>query len=651
MSRAYRYLFQNIQIGPVRLNNRIVFTAHLTNLSENGLPGERLAYYYRERARGGAGLIITEEQSVHPTDRAYEKLIEAYREDVIPGYRLITGMVHQYGTKIFAQLNHNGNQGSSIYTGLPLWAPSPVRDPLFREVPKEMDRFDIARLVAGYALAAVHVREGGFDGLELQASHSSILRQFLSPLTNHRRDQYGGSLDNRLRLVLEVAAAVRNVVGEQLALGIRLSGDEFTDGGLTLEDTVEIARRLDQAGLFDYINTSVGIATRNLYLVEGSMAMPPGYSVYMSSAIRKAVKIPVVAVGRIKDPVQAEQILREGHADLIGMVRAQIADPWLANKALQGMNDSIRTCLSCNQDCIGRVGLNKTIGCVQNPAVGQEKTRGEGCLQPAPKSRLVLVAGGGPAGLAAAKTAALRGHRVILWEKEDVCGGQVRLAARLPYREEFLDLIRNLRHCLEEAGVELRLGCAASPEKILAEKPDAVIVATGSLPQHPPALAGGENLYTARQVLEEEPELGQNVLVVDLQGFYQAAGVAELLAGRGKRVEIASPNLYVGQGLGPTLDLEMWYRRAHQLGITMTPDVTVLAVEGSTVRGVHNYSGREVEWRGVDSVVTAAPNRVNDELYFALKGKVAALYRIGDCLAPRRVDAAILEGYRVAAGL
>ena len=651
MSRAYRYLFQNIQIGPVRLNNRIVFTAHLTNLSENGLPGERLAYYYRERARGGAGLIITEEQSVHPTDRAYEKLIEAYREDVIPGYRLITGMVHQYGTKIFAQLNHNGNQGSSIYTGLPLWAPSPVRDPLFREVPKEMDRFDIARLVASYALAAVHVREGGFDGLELQASHSSILRQFLSPLTNHRRDQYGGSLENRLRLVLEVAAAVRNVVGEQLALGIRLSGDEFTDGGLTLEDTVEIARRLDQAGLFDYINTSVGIATRNLYLVEGSMAMPPGYSVYMSSAIRKAVKIPVVAVGRIKDPVQAEQILRDGHADLIGMVRAQIADPWLANKALQGMNDSIRTCLSCNQDCIGRVGLNKTIGCVQNPAVGQEKTRGEGCLQPAPKSRLVLVAGGGPAGLAAAKTAALRGHRVILWEKEDVCGGQVRLAARLPYREEFLDLIRNLRHCLEEAGVELRLGCAASPEKILAEKPDAVIVATGSLPQHPPALAGGENLYTARQVLEEEPELGQNVLVVDLQGFYQAAGVAELLAGRGKRVEIASPNLYVGQGLGPTLDLEMWYRRAHQLGITMTPDVTVLAVEGSTVRGVHNYSGREVEWRGVDSVVTAAPNRVNDELYFALKGKVAALYRIGDCLAPRRVDAAILEGYRVAAGL
>ncbi len=451
--------------------------------------------------------------------------------------------------------------------------------------------------------------------------------------------------------MLEVAAAVRNVVGEQLALGIRLSGDEFTDGGLTQEDTVEIARRLDQAGLFDYINTSVGIATRNLYLVEGSMAMPPGYSVYMSSAIRKAVKIPVVAVGRIKDPVQAEQILREGHADLIGMVRAQIADPWLANKALQGMNDSIRTCLSCNQDCIGRVGLNKTIGCVQNPAVGQEKTRGEGCLQPAPKSRLVLVAGGGPAGLAAAKTAALRGHRVILWEKEDVCGGQVRLAARLPYREEFLDLIRNLRHCLEEAGVELRLGCAASPEKILAEKPDAVIVATGSLPQHPPALAGGENLYTARQVLEEEPELGQNVLVVDLQGFYQAAGVAELLAGRGKRVEIVSPNLYVGQGLGPTLDLEMWYRRAHQLGITMTPDVTVLAVEGSTVRGVHNYSGREVEWRGVDSVVTAAPNRVNDELYFALKGKVAALYRIGDCLAPRRVDAAILEGYRVAAGL
>jgi 2,4-dienoyl-CoA reductase (NADPH2) len=651
MSKAYRYLFQSLAVGPVRLPNRIVFAAHLTNLSEDGLPGERLAYYYRERARGGAGLIITEEQSVHPTDRAYEKLIDAYREAVIPGYRLITGLVHQYGTKIFAQINHNGSQASSIYTGLPLWAPSPVRDPLFREVPGEMDRLDILRLVDGYALAAGHVREGGFDGLELQASHSSILRQFISPLTNHRRDEYGGSLENRLRLVLEVAGAVRNVAGERLALGIRLCGDEFTDGGLTLDDTVELARRLDQAGLFDYINISAGIATRNLYLVEGSMATPPGYSVYMSSAVRKAVKIPVVAVGRIKDPVFAEQILREGHADLIGMVRAQIADPCLARKACQGLEGTIRTCLSCNQDCIGRVGLNKSIGCVQNPAVGQEKSRGEGCLQPAPRPRLVLVAGGGPAGLAAAKTAALRGHRVILWEKENVLGGQVRLAARLPGRAEFLEVVRNLKNGLEEAGVELKLGCAAGPDRIMAEKPDAVIIATGSRPQHPPALGGGDNVYSVRQVLEEELKLGSNVLVVDLQGFYQAAGIAELLAGKGNRVEIASPNLYVGQGLGPTLDLEMWLWRAHRLGIIMTPNVSVLGVEGSTVRGVHNYSGREVEWRNIHSVVTAAPNRAADELYCALKGKVTALYRIGDCLAPRRVDAAVLDGYRVAGGL
>jgi 2,4-dienoyl-CoA reductase (NADPH2) len=652
MSKQYQLLFSPIKIGNVVMPNRVVFTAHLTNLTENNLPGEKQAYYYAERAKGGAGLIITEELSVHPTDRAYEKLIDAFEEKAIPRYRFVTGLVHRYGTKIFAQLNHNGNQGCSMHTKLPVWAPSPLPDPLFREVPKEMDKYDINSLVEGYTKSAGFVKAGGFDGLEFQGSHSSILRQFLSPLTNHRRDEYGGSPENRMRLLCETAEAVRKVVGKDFVMGLRLSGDEFVDGGLTLADTVEIARGIDETGLFDYINTSVGIATRNLYLVEGNMCMPPGYSVYMSSAVRQAVKIPVIAVGRIKDPAQAEQILRDGHADMIGMVRAQIADPEFANKAFNGKAQSIRMCLSCNQDCIGRVGLNREIGCLQNPSVGKEKFWGAGTLKPAVKSKRVIVAGAGPAGMEAAKTAALLGHEVILLEKEAEPGGQVRFAAKLPYRAEFGDVIRNLLNDLKTTGVDLRLGSEADAEYILNEKPDCVIVATGSLPQRPPMPGfNQENVFTVWQLLTEDLVLGGRIIMVDQLGFHQASGAAEFLADRGKKVEILTPSLYAGQGLGRSLDLELWYCRVRKKGIALTPNVSVIAIDGNTVQAIHNYSGQVAVWQEVDNIILAAAHRVNDDLYFSLKGRVAKLYRIGDCLAPRRVDAAISEGHRVARNL
>ncbi|MCL6558226.1 MAG: mycofactocin system FadH/OYE family oxidoreductase 2 [Firmicutes bacterium] len=649
MSGQFEYLFTPVRLGKVTIPNRIVFPAHLTNLAEGNMPGERLAYYYAERAKGGAGLIITEEQSVHPTDRAYEKLIDAYKKDIIQRYRLMTGMVHQYGAKIFAQINHNGNQGSSMYTRLPVWAPSPVPDPLFREVPKEMDKFDIIQLVESYANVSGFVKEGGFDGLELQCSHSSIIRQFLSPLTNQRQDEYGGSLDNRLRLLIQIVKAIRKVVGSDFVVGVRLSGDEFADGGLGLGDMVEIARKIDETGMINYINTSVGIATRTLYLVEGSMCMPPGYSVYLASAIKRAVRIPVIAVGRIKDPNQADQILRDGHADMIGMVRAQIADPEFARKAFHGNTDYIRVCLSCNQDCIGRVGINRDIGCVQNPAVGREKIWGTVTLKQADKRKRVYVVGGGPAGMEAAKTAARRGHVVKLLEKENDLGGQVRYASRLPFRAEFEDVIRNLKKELETVKVDIRLGVLATSENLLREHPDVVIVATGSLPQRPPIPGcNQENVFTVWQVLTEKVQLGKKVLIVDQVGFYQGSGIAELLADQGKEVEIISPFLYVSQGLARTLDLELWYRRAREKGIVMTPNVSLIAIERDKVKVIHNYSGEEMVWENIDSVVLAFPHRANDELYFALKGEVAELYRIGDCLAPRRVGSAIMEGHRVA---
>jgi 2,4-dienoyl-CoA reductase (NADPH2) len=646
MPGQFRYLFTPLRIGPVRVPNRIVFPAHLTNFAEHNLPCERHAYYYAERAKGGAGLIITEEQSVHPTDFAYEKLIHAFDERVIPGYRMITGMVHRHGAKILAQINHNGGQGSGLYSRLPLWAPSPVADPLFREVPKEMEKQEVEEVVEGFGRVARHVKEGGFDGVEIQASHSSLIRQFLSPYSNHRRDEYGGSLENRLRLCFEIIDAIREEVGRDLVVGIRLSGDELIDGGLNLEDMVEISRHLAAIGKIDYINTSIGIASHALYMVDPSMHVPPGYQLYIPSAIRKAVDLPVFCVGRIKDPIQAEQILADGHGDMVGMVRAQICDPELANKAREGRLDAIRICLSDNQYCSGRVGLNMPLGCMQNPAVGREKQLGIGTLIPAPKVKRVMVVGGGPGGLEAAKVAAMRGHDVILYEKENELGGQVNILVMVPNRVEFGDLVRNLLNELSALKVKVKLGTEVTPDTVAAEKPDAVVLATGSVPA-PCSIpvSDGAEVVDVRQVLRGEVEVGKRVVLIDEVGFHDTTSTAEFLADGGKQVEIVTPALYAGQDLGPTLDLEMWHRRARSKGIVITPNVVVREISGSTVTVFNHYSGREWRIEGVDTVVRAAPARANDTLYFALKGRVKELYRVGDCVAPRRVGPAILEGH------
>ncbi len=289
---------------------------------------------------------------------------------MIPGYRKITDAVHRHRVPIFAQINHNGGQASSMYSRLPVWAPSPVADPLFREVPKAVTHAEIDEIVAGYALVAEHCAEGGFDGIELQCSHSSIVRGFLSPATNHRTDEYGGSLENRARLLVEIVAAVRKEIGRGMALGVRICGDELIEHGTTIDDAVRIAEIVEATGHVDYINTSIGVATASLFMIEASMHIPPGYAMFIPSAIRKAVDLPVVGVGRFKDPLQAERALAEGHCDLVGVVRGQIADADFVAKARAGSTDETRLCLSCNQECVGRMGLNRWLGCIENPRTG-----------------------------------------------------------------------------------------------------------------------------------------------------------------------------------------------------------------------------------------------------------------------------------------
>ncbi|WP_460429158.1 oxidoreductase, partial [Amycolatopsis endophytica] len=392
-------LFEPLRLGPVEVRNRIVFAAHLTNYATDGLPTEQHAAYYAARAAGGTGLIVSEEHVVHPSDRPYEKVIRGYRPEVVPGYRRITDAVHAHGVPIFAQLNHNGGQASSMYTRRAVWAPSPVPDSLFREVPKAMSTAEIAEVVDGFGRVARHCAEGGFDGVEIQCSQSSLVRGFLAPATNLRTDGYGGPLVNRTRILREIIATARAAIGPDRALGVRLSGDDLVEGGVTLDEAVEVARMIGSS--IDYLNTSIGVATSTLYMVEASMAVPRGYALPVAGALRRAVPVPVVGVGRIKSAEEAERALAEGRCDLVGVVRGQIADPSFAAKARDG--HEVRTCLSCNQECVGRVGLNRWLGCVENPRAGREAVP---LPAPGPRPKRVLVVGAGPAGLQAAATAA-----------------------------------------------------------------------------------------------------------------------------------------------------------------------------------------------------------------------------------------------------
>ena len=645
----YRYLFSPIKIGSVVIPNRINFAAHLTNLSENHQISESHIYYYRERAKGGCGLITTEELTVHPSDLAYAKLVDAFVPEVIPGFEKLTRTVHEYHTKIFAQLNHNGMQADGKISRLPVWGPSPGVDPLFREMSKEMEVEDIKECIAFFAKSATHVMEGGFDGIELQLGHSSLIRQFLSPATNFREDDYGGSFENRLRFCLEVIDAVRQAVGGDFTLGIRLNADEMhPKGGLTLEDTKKIAASLEAAGQLDFMDLSLG-TFHNLYLVEGSMHTPLAYTVPLSVGIRSVVNLPVYCTNRINDPHLAEKILEDGQGDMINMVRALIADPELPNKAREGRDDDIRQCIACNQGCIGRMGLGYTIGCMQTPAAGNEKELGIGTLKPCEIPKRIVVVGAGPAGLEVARVAALRKHNVIVFEKNDEVGGQNILAGKVPGRQEINGVTRWLISQVNKLDIDLRLGVDVDEEMILQEKPDAVIVATGSVPKEKPF--PGEYSYpevvNTQQILTGEVVPGDKVLFIDLDGHHQGTGTAEFLADLGKKVHVLVPSLFQGSALGPLQDLFLARQRLARKGVTCTPDIAVLEIQGTLVKGLNVYSNEMIDFEGYDTIVLAAGNVADDRLYFALKGKVKELYRIGDCVAPRKTDMAIVEGNRV----
>ncbi len=558
-------------------------------------------------------------------------------------------VVHRHGAKIFCQLTHMGRRGTSTNSSRPLLAPSPISEPAHRERPKEIEPHEIREIVRAFADAAGRLRRAGYDGVEITSYGGHLIEQFWAPHVNQRTDEYGGSLENRMRFGVEVIEAVRDRVGPDFCVGFRMTGDQLLKHGLGHEQMKEIAARLADLKKLDFFNISgsTGETAELQAKTVPSLDNPLGVFNRYAASIRKVVGVPVIVAAHIVEPAMAEAALRRGDADLIGMTRTLIADPDMPNKALAGEPDEIRLCTGANEGCIGRLFQGLPIRCVQNPLIGHEDELD--VLAPAPTSRRVIVVGGGPAGLEAARVAAARGHRVTLFERAGELGGQVRTAALAPNRAEYGRAITWLVRQVTKLGVDVRLSSDATAESVLAEAPDAVIVATGARPR-PPAFpaADGVAVVPVDAVLRRDivPAPGQRCVVIDEDAHMRGPGAAEALLDAGARVEIITKEQTVGLDVDPTLKPAL-YRRLFEKGVVMTPLTGVVEIADGAVQVEHVYSG-ERRALPADLVVLALGGEARAEIHHTLRqtAPTLELHRVGDCVAPRYLYDAMLEATR-----
>ncbi len=639
-------LFKPISLGNATLPNRACFLAHRTNFSKQGELNEKHTAYYTRRAMGGCGLIVLGELCIHPDNRPWESLINFYDPKVKEDFKQFTESIHTHGTRIFAQLNHHGFQSSGAITRKEVWGPSANSDIAFGEVSKPMETEDIQVVIDAFSNAAEIARSSGFDGIEIDMGSESLLRQFLSPLTNHRQDEYGGSLENRMRLPLQVLEAVRKSAGSDFTVGIRLCVDEKFWGAIEPDESKQSAKLFEDHKHTDYINTTVG-TYYSLHFYMASMHTPAGFTLDASEHLKEAVKLPVIAGHQIISPNMAEEILKKGQADAVGFIRPLICDPDMVNKAKDGLQKEIRYCVRDNKGCIGRVNNKKRIGCIQNPEAGYETSYlNEGENKAAARKKVVVI-GAGPAGLEAARTAAARGHDVKIFEASDRAGGQINLIKKRPSRQGMGAVISYLTREIEKLGIPIITDYEATVESVLNEMPDAVIVATGSKPQEKPVPGNyGPQVLNVWDVLKGEPPEAEKILFVDENGGHHAAATVEYLADQGKKIHMITGELFIGLDLSPLGDLSLTRQRLLQKGVTFAADLRVQEIDGSKVTCIDIYTNKPVVFEGYDAVVLDMGNRSDDKLYKDLKGKVKELYRAGDCVAPRGIDMAFLEGRR-----
>jgi 2,4-dienoyl-CoA reductase (NADPH2) len=661
----FKLLFTPIRVGSMELRNRIVMPAMHFLAAEGGRVLPRHIDYFAERARGGAGLIIIGGCTVDELSGPPE-MISTGDDRFIAGLSELAGAVKTHGTKIAGQLYHAGRYAhSSALGGRKPVSSSPVRSKLTGETPRELTIPEIQEIQEHFAAAARRLIQAGFDAVEVIASAGYLISQFLSPLVNRRSDPYGGNVENRMRFGIEVAGRIRREIGSHVPLSFRVAGNEFMEGGLGNQEMQVFCRKLEKAGV-DMINVTGG--WHETRVPQITMGLPRGGFIYLAQGIRQAVSIPVMASNRICDPRLADQILRDGQADLIGFGRALIADPDLPRKALAGLGDDINFCIACNQGCFDPLFEGKPVTCLVNARAGAER---ETPLEPASRRKKVMVIGGGPAGLEVARVAALRGHEVSLYEKEKTLGGQLHLAAIPPGREEFLTFVRYLEKQMQKLKVQVHTQTEVTPLQVEREKPEAVVIATGAEPFWP-EIPGIHlpHVHLARDLLSGRVDAGKEVVVIG--GGAVGLETALFLAQKGTLKPEALHFLMFNEAESPQTLQSLLYRGLKKITVVeMLPRMgmdlgrstrwTILQdLSRFGVQMINHARAKEITTEGVtterhekelllrsDTVVIAAgacPRRV---LFDQLKDHFPEVYLIGDAQSPRTALAAVTEAMAV----
>ncbi|SHK90398.1 hypothetical protein SAMN05444414_102198 [Roseovarius marisflavi] len=671
-------LLQPFRLCNLTLRNRIFSSAHAPSYAEEGHPKNRYRLYHEEKAKGGVALtMIGGSTNIAPDSPSVFGQLYAGDDSIIPWFRHLTDGVKSHGSAVMCQITHMGRRtGWDGADWLPVIGPSPVREQAHRSIPKEMEQSDIDRVVASFAQAARRCVEGGFDGIEILC-HSHLLGQFLSPHTNKRNDDYGGSLENRTRMALEVLDAVRAQVGRDIVLGMRVTGDELIPDGLTAAECVEIAQRLSSTGHVDFLNTLAGAPYDDLGLAGWVPPMGYGQPVKLTVAqqIRNAVEIPVFYAGGINDLATARHAISEGMVDMVAMTRAQIADPHMVNKIVGGDEDRIRPCVGLGY-CVDRVNQGKDAVCGHNAATGREAVLRHTPAK-AENAKTVVVVGGGAAGLEAARVSAHAGHKVHLYEASDKLGGQLLLASKGTVRRQIAGVLEWLVDEVNWLAVDVRLGTFAEREDILQHEPDLVIIATGGWPDQIDC-EGGEHALSSWDVLSGNAVTSGEVLIWDEIGAHSGAVITDFLTGVAGKVWLTTQDHTCLQELGVTTR-PVVMKSLYAKGVAFKTDVKLKRIEreGNRLRvTLANVLTAQEAAQTVDHVVVENGSRPFDDVYEDLRplsknaglvdqtamqmGKAAfpssnndggfALARVGDCISSRNLHAAIYDANRLIQG-
>jgi 2,4-dienoyl-CoA reductase (NADPH2) len=655
-------VWEPIQLGSLTLPNRIMMGSMHVGLEK--LPGgiDRLAAFYAERAKGEAGLIVTGGIAVCPEGGMGEQYCNIYKDEHIELLRPIPEAVHRAGGRIALQLFHAGRYAYKEATGLDPVAPSPLQAPINRTAPRELNQAEIEATIQAFADGAARAREAGFDAVEIMGSEGYLINQFLSPVTNRRNDEWGGDFERRSRFGVEVAKRVRQAVGPDYPIIFRMSGLDLIPESTTMEETLQFASMLERAGV-NALN--IGIGWHESQVPTIAMMVPRGAYVWVAEQVKDAVSVPVIASNRINDVRQAEEILRRGRCDMVSMARPFLADAAIVWKSREGRFDDVNTCIACNQACLDHVFYGQPASCLVNPMAGREE---ELAIVLAPVSKKVAVVGAGPAGLEAARVLAERGHSVVLFEKQRQIGGQLNYARQVPGKSEFHETLRYYRVQLDKLGVDVKLGAEMTAERLLLERFDEVVVATGVIPRRPD-IPGIDlpHVVSYTQVFEKQVAVGRRAVIIGAGGIacdlshllvhddtlssdalrylleyriLDAKGVHRLQRSV-RKVFMLRRGRHVGTGLGKTTRwavLDSLKRK----GVEMLTEIEYKEITPEGVWIMHNGEERLIP---ADTVIIAAGSTSNNRLYEALKGRLP-VHVIGGAKEAGELDAkrAILEG-------